>query len=232
VRTLSRLASILRLEDVLMALVAAVVIPAVDGSMGNAGTATGSGDPSTLTGIVGLLAVLGVIACVLTRGPGESSPLADGQLTLQGWARFPLAAGVGIVAERTIPGLGLDPGALVGIAFLATFAGALLHPKLPVVPVVARRAMVLPMVIVAAGAFNQIIGGDIGQVLVDIAGGTAPAGEAAFWPLIVAAALTMYAMLVIAPRSIADPGASGPAWMARFLFLLASVSLASFLGIG
>lgn len=60
-------------------------------------------------------------------------------------------------------------------------------------------------------------------------GGTQP-DMAAFWPRLGAVAL-LYAMLVVAPRSIADPGASGIAWAVRFGFLLAAVVIAAILGI-
>jgi hypothetical protein len=232
VQTLSRLARLLRLEDVMVVVLTAIVIPLFDRAVGGGATvaATSSGDPSVLTGLVGLLAVVGVGACVLTRGPDEPSPLADGQMTLQGWARFPLAAGVGIVGTETLPGLGIDGGPFVGILFLLTMVGAVAHPRLPVVPVTVRRAMVLPMVIVAAGAFDQIIGRDMGGLFADLIGGAQPE-VAAFWPLILGAVAALYTMLVIAPRSIADPGASGTAWTFRFVLLVGSVVLAAFLGI-
>jgi hypothetical protein len=231
VRTLVRLAGLLRFEDMLMAVLAVILLPALDRWLGAGFVAGSNGDPTVVAGVLGLVAVGGVIACVLSRGPDEPSPLADGQMTLQGWARFPLAAGVGIVATETIPGLGFDPQLLIGFAFVATFIGALVHPRLPVVPVVYRRAMVLPMAILAAAAFDRIVGNGMGEVIMEFVGGVAPPEVVALWPLILAAAATMYAMLVIAPRAIADPGASGFAWTVRFVFLIGSVALATILGL-
>lgn len=230
-RTLVRLVGLLRVEDVLMALLAVILLPVLDRWLGGGSAASSSDDPTVGAGLLGLVAVGGVVACVLTRGPDEPPPLADGQMTLQGWARFPLAAGVGIVATETLPGLGFDPQLLIGLAFVATFVGALLHPRLPVVPVAYRRAMVLPMAILAAAAFDRIVGSGMGEVVVDVVGGVAPPEVVAFWPLVLAAVATMYAMLVIAPRAIADPGASGFAWAVRFAFLVGSVALATILGI-
>jgi hypothetical protein len=231
VRTLSRLASALRIEDVLLTLSAAVLLPALDRWLGTAG-ATVSDDPTPLVGAVGLIAVIGVIGCLLTRGPEDSPPLADGGLTLQGWARFPLAAGVGIAADQTIPGLGVDPQGLVGLVFVATIAGALLHGRLPIVAVAWRRLMVLPMVLLAAGAFNQMVGDDLGRMILDFAGGAAPSSVVALWPLLLGAVGAAYVMLVMAPRAIADPGARGSDWVIRFLFLIASVLLSAALGLG
>jgi len=230
VRTLSRIAGHLRLEDLLLVALTALGLPLLDRWLGGGGAESPSGDPSVLTGLLGLIGVLGVIACVLTRGPDEPPPLEDRALTLQGWARFPLAAGVGIVALETIPGLGFEPQPLAGVTFLAVFAGALLFPKLPVLPVTARRLLVLPMVLLAAGAFDQIIGRDLGGMALDLLGGSQPE-VAAFWPLILGAVAMLYVMLVVAPRAIADPGSSGLAWAVRFVFFVLVVVLAAFLGI-
>ncbi|HYO43017.1 MAG TPA: hypothetical protein VES19_07425 [Candidatus Limnocylindrales bacterium] len=226
-----RLAGLLRLEDLLLALLTAVGLPLLERWLrGTVVDASPTGNPSALIGIVGLLAVAGVIACVLTRGPDEPPLFRDRSLTLQGWARFPLAAGVGIVALETVPGLGFDPEPLAGLTFLAVFAGALLHPRLPVVPVTARRVLVLPMVVLAAAAFDRIIGRDLGPMALDLLGGEQPE-VASFWPLLVGAVAMLYTMLVVAPRAIADPGSSGVAWTVRFLFFLGIVLLAAFLGI-
>jgi uncharacterized membrane protein YvlD (DUF360 family) len=230
-RVLLRLAGLLRIEDLLLALLTAVGVPLLERWLRGAATTDPGGDPSVLTGILGLLGVAGVIACVLTRGPDEPPPLEDRELTLQGWARFPLAAGVGIVALETIPGLGIDPEPFAGLTFLAVFVGALLFGKLPIVPVTARRLLVLPMVVLAAGAFDRIIGRDLGGMALDLLGGAQPE-VAAFWPLIVGAVAMLYVMLVVAPRAIADPGSSGFAWTVRFGFLLLVVLLAAVLGIG
>ncbi len=134
------------------------------------------------------------------------------------------------MALRTVPGLGIDGSSLGAAVFLATFAGALLFPKLPVVPVTSRRLMVAPMVLLAAGAFDAIIGRNLGGIAADLLGG-AQQEVAAFWPLILAAVAMLYTMLVVAPRAIADPGSSNVAWTARFLFLVGSVLVAALLGI-
>ena len=114
--------------------------------------------------------------------------------------------------------------------FVLTIAGALLHPKLPVVAVTVRRGMMLPMAVLAAGAFDRIIGHDMGGMFASLIGGAQPE-VAAFWPLILGAVVMLYVMLVVAPRSLADPGASGVDWTVRFLFLLACVVGAALVGI-
>ncbi len=95
-----------------------------------------------------------------------------------------------------------------------------------VVPVTARRVLVLPMIVLAAGAFDSIIGRDLGGIALDLLGGVQPE-VAALWPLLLGAVAMLDTMLVVAPRTIADPGASGVTWTVRFLFLLGIVLLAA-----
>jgi hypothetical protein len=86
------------------------------------------------------------------------------------------------------------------------------------------------MVVLAAGAFDSIIGRDVGGMALDLLGGT-QAQVAAFWQLLLGAVAALYTTLVISPRAIADPGASRVAWTVRFLFFLGIVLLAAFPGI-
>jgi len=220
-----RLRSLLRAEDFLLGTIALVGLPVFDRLMaGGGGAGAGSDSPTPITGVIGLVAILGVLACLLTRGPDEPPPFGDGQLTLQGWARFPLAAGVGIVGIETLPGIGLDGDPFVGLTFLIVFVSVMIPGRLPTVPVIARRALVTPMAIVATGAFDRIMGSGLGDLVGGFVRGEAPPELAGFLPLIIGAAAVMYAMLVVAPRAIADPGAGGLAWVVRFVFLLAALA--------
>jgi len=224
-------AALLRLEDILL-FVVSILLPilASRSASGGAGSGDGSRTADPLGALVALVGILGVIACMLTRGPDEPPPLADREMTLQGWARFPLAAGVGIVAIETLPDIGLPDGPFAFLVFASMIVGALAFPRLPVLPVNARRALVLPMTLVAAGAFYQIIGSAVGDMLAGFVSGTTPPEVSAFWPLILGAVAMLYVMLVVAPRAIADPGASGVAWALRFVLLLLSLAAGSLLG--
>ncbi|MEO5964802.1 MAG: hypothetical protein ABIR11_04995 [Candidatus Limnocylindrales bacterium] len=226
----ARLAGLLRFEDVLMGAFALIGLPLLDRLLGSRRSGTPA-EPTFVVGLFGLVAIAGVIACLATRGPDERPPLEDSAMTLQGWARFPLAAGVGIVGVRTLPGLGLDEGPVVGITFLVVFVTALLFPSLPVVAVPVRRVLVTPMALIAAGAFNGILGDGLNDLVGGFVRGSSPPEVGALWPLILAAIGMLYVMLVVAPRSIADPGASGVAWLARFGFLLLAVALGAAIGI-
>ena len=227
----ARLVALLRWEDVLLSVVAFAGLPLLGRLMAGSGgplPATGAGAPTPLLGAVGLVAILGVFACLCTRGPGERAALAGDTMTLQGWARFPLAAGLAIIALETVPGLGIDPDPLVALAFLLAAISAFAGGRMPVAPVAARRLMVTPMALVATGVFDDILGagsGGVGATLGGVLRGDAPPEVTAVLPLILGAIAVLYTMLVIAPRAIADPGASGLAWIVRFLLLLASLFL-------
>jgi hypothetical protein len=220
----ARLRALLRVEDLLLAVVGVVGVPLVTRLSGSGTGGSTSDTPPPLVGWFGLLAILGVLACLLTRGAGEPPPFGDGRLTFQGWARFPLVAGVGIVGLETLPAIGLDGDPFVGITVLVVTVSVLAYAWLPVVPVVARRAMVTPMAMLAAGAFDDMMGSGLGSVTRGLLLGQAPAGMTAFLPLFLGVVGALYAILVAAPRAIADPGASGLAWVVRFLFLLAAVA--------
>ncbi|HTK72855.1 MAG TPA: hypothetical protein VL331_10210 [Croceibacterium sp.] len=223
--SLERLRSLIAWEDTFLALVALAVVPVLNAVFGgSAGTGSSARGVGPITGLFVLVAIGGVIACLFTRGPGEPPPLGDGGLTFQGWARFPLAAGVAIVAIDTLPSIGLPSGA-GGVVFLAVAVSAFAHRWLPVIPVATRRLFVLPMGMVGAGAFNRIIGSNLPHIMGLVTRSPKDDPTRAFLPLIVAAVLMVYVMLVVAPRSVADPEARWWPWIVRFGLLLAAAAL-------
>jgi hypothetical protein len=222
--TLARLRSLINWEDTLLALVALAVLPVLDALGGSAGTGSARA-VGPITGVFVLVAIGGVIACLFTRGPEEPPPLGDRGLTFQGWARFPLAAGVGMVAIDTLPSIGLRGSGMAGMVFLAVAVSAFAHRWLPVIPVSTRRLLVLPMGVVGAGAFNRMIGSDLPDIMGLVTRSPKDDPTRAFLPLIVAAILMVYVMLVVAPRSVADPEARWWPWIVRFGLLLAAAAL-------
>lgn len=221
---IARLARWLRLEDVLFAAVGLFGLPLLGRLLGlGSSPSNGLDAPTPLTGAFGLVAVAGVLVCLCTRGAGEPPPFGDGQLTFEGWARFPLIAGVGIVALETLPGLGIDADPVLGITLLAIMISVLGYRWLPVVPVAARRALVVPMGLLATGAFDQMMGSGLADVTRELLTGQAPQGTGVFLPLMVGVVAALYAALVAAPRAIADPGATWLTWIVRFLFLLVAL---------
>lgn len=222
---LARLRSHLRWEDSVLAVVALAVLPVLDALFGGrGGTGSGAHPAGPVTGLFVLVAIGGIIACLFTKGPEEPPPLDNNGMTLQGWARFPLAAGVTIVGLNTLPSIGL-PGSAGGLCFLAVVVSAFAHRWLPVIPVATRRLLVVPMTMVGAGAFDRIIGSSLPDIMGMVT--RSPQGDPmrAFLPLILGAVLLVYVMLVVAPRSIADPEARWLPWAVRFGVLLLAAAL-------
>jgi len=220
----ARLARWLRVEDLLLAALGLFGLPLLGRLLG-IGTpdTTGPDTASPLTGAFALVAIGGVLACLLTRGAGEPAPFGDGRLTFEGWARFPLVAGLGIVATQTLPGIGLDGDPVLGITLLVVTVSVIGYGWLPVVPVTVRRALVVPMGIVATGAFDQLMGSGLSDATRELLTGQAPPEASVFLPLILGVVAVLYTALVAAPRAIADPGATWLTWVIRFLFLLAAL---------
>jgi hypothetical protein len=129
------------------------------------------------------------------------------------------------VATDTLPSIGLGGSGAAGVVFLAVVVSAFAHRWLPVIPVSTRRLLVLPMGVVGAGAFNRMIGSDLPDIMGLVTRSPRDDPTQAFLPLIVAAILTVYVMLVVAPRSIADPEARWWPWIVRFGMLLAAAAL-------
>lgn len=222
--TFAKLRSLIRWEDSLLALLVLVFPPIVDVFLGGRGGTGPGARVGPITGVFVLVAIGGVIACLFTRGPEEPPPLGDKGMTLQGWARFPLAAGVTIVGINTLPSIGL-PDSAGALVFLVVVISAFAHRWLPVIPVAIRRLLVLPMGIVGAGAFDRIIGPNLPQIVGLATHGRAGDPMRQFLPLILGAVLMVYVMLIIAPRSIAEPEARWWPWIVRFgLLLLAAAT--------
>jgi hypothetical protein len=219
-----RAARLLRLEDVLFAALGLVGFPLLGRLLGlGAPHAVTTDDPTAFTGMFGLLAVAGVLLCLCTRGAGEPAPFGDGRLTFEGWARFPLVAGVGIVATQTLPGLGIDGDPVLGLTLIAVTVSVLAYGRLPVVPVGVRRTLVVPMGVLATVAFDTLMGGGLAGATRDLVTGQASPEASIFLPLILGVVAALYVALVAAPRAIADPGASWLTWTFRFVFLLVAL---------
>jgi hypothetical protein len=222
---LARLARLLRVEDLLFAALGLFGLPLLGRliGLGSPQPVTSEG-PTAFTGAFGLVAIAGVLACLCTRGAGEPAPFGDGSLTFEGWARFPLVAGVGIVATQTLPGLGIDGDPVLGLALVAVTLSVLAYRWLPVVPAGVRRALVIPMGVLATAAFDDLMGGGLADATRELLTGQAPPGAGAFLPLIIGVVAALYAALVAAPRAIADPGATWLTWAFRFAFLLVALA--------
>lgn len=223
---------VLRLEDLIVAGWNAVGIPIVAGTV--AAPVLELGDtPSTSAGLIQLLSVIGAIVAVATRPVGAPAALgpdsAQGtRLALMG----PLSAAVAFVAGSASGHLGLDlDGPLIGLAFLALVAAAVLGDRLPTIDAGLRRALVLPFILVCAGIFNGFAADLLGDLDVAALIAALTVDETGFGLFIVTMLIgglaTFYAALVVAPRVLVEPESSAGcvAWPLRFALYLLSAAL-------
>lgn len=140
----------------------------------------------------------------------------------------PVVGGLMLVGGSAFAGLGFDPlaGLFLTIAAVAVLAG--LRGFLPALSATTRRVLITPFVLVAGSIFWSVVHGVTGgATLAGDPGAIAaqlPAAAPVLGVLVLAAAV-YYAMLIYAPRQIADREGGPIAWLARYALFLVSVAL-------
>lgn len=184
-------------------------------------------DPNQpVTGLLRLGAVFCVLVCLAAR---RTDPGAAKQTTLIN--RGALGPIVGGLLLLTIGGfVALDASSQVVLAVLVVTVAALIAARfaLPPLPTAARRALVSPYVLISAGLYWTVI-----ETVVGTPGFTAAKHEAQLDPhtaelavfFLVAFSLVYYAMLIYAPRQIADREGGAVEWVLRYLAFAGSIVL-------
>ena len=230
---MDRLRGLLRLEDVALVIWVAAVAPI----LGTRAPAVGTGEATTDPGL-GLLAVaagVGALAMLAFRPAGDdlwsafergrsSGFVASVRENAIAWASFVVLVAIALVLDDGLAHLGIRTGE--GFYFLVIIGGTLLmfaSRALPTIPVGARRLLVTPFVLLAGGFFDDTVGGLFGAL--DPGGLLGSAPDAAGVALVVGLAVLMsapfYALLVFAPRILADREGSVAAWVVRYVVFLA-----------
>jgi hypothetical protein len=215
-------------EDLLLAAWNLVAIP-VGGLFADSWS---SREPAPLLGAIEVAAVLLAIIALATRPTGEHEPPTEYRVWM---LSGPLIGALALVGDAGVEHLGL-PGTdvVLGIALLVGLGATAFSHHLPVVDPVRRRLLVLPLILLAAGAFQEIASGlvgglDAGKFVASIASGSATAQDvtlaALVLGLVVLASAVFFAMLVVAPRELAQPEPRPSVWFRRFgLFLVSSLT--------
>lgn len=180
-------------------------------------------------------ATLLALACLATRPADQPGLRArpDGDELAPRWILAgPLVGGAAIIGSTGFDQLGVRDVDLSGLVLLVAVAALVGNRWLPVVPATLRRVLVLPFTLVAGSFFSGLAASildtvEVGDVLSTI--GTPEWGVTALVLMMVVGGLAaFYAMLVVAPRQLADPEDAGVRWVLRFVLFLG----ASLLGIG
>ena len=190
-----------------------------------------------LAGVVIVGSVIAAIVCLGTRPPDQ--PRVElGETSGPRWILAgPLIGALGLVSSIGIDHLGLADDAIVaGPISLAAVVALVANPWLPVLGARWRRLLVLPFTLVAGTIFagfsaDLVEGLDPATVIGSV--GTPEAAFVAFVIVMVVGGLgAFYAMLVVAPRQLADPEDAGFRWVVRFaLFLVAALTGIGWLGL-
>lgn len=190
-------------------------------------------EPAPLLGLLEVLAVLLAVAAIATRAVGAAEPWTEGRT----WILCgPLVGALALVGESGADHVGI-PGTeiVLVLVLLVGLAAIMLAHRLPVIDAGWRRLLVLPLILVAAGQFQEIAAplfeGLDPAALLQGGGLGLPAGpEAASFGafvlvLVLGGAAAFFTMLVVAPRELADPEPRPVVWIARFaLFVVSSIT--------
>ncbi len=222
-----RLLERIRPEDWLLVAWIAIVSPLLghgQGSQPGPGPFDG-GQP--LEGIFRLVAVLGALACIVTR---NADGPANAPGVLERASVGPLTGGLLLVGISGASGLGLTGNAGYAPLIVAVVVTVVVRIRWPALPTTVRRALVTPLVLAAGGIFWTIVdsvsNGGSWFGLVSGASAGQDLGSIAFVvSALVAFAAVFYAMLVYAPRQVAEAEGGVGEWLARFGLFLASLGL-------
>jgi hypothetical protein len=243
--SLPRRGLFIRAEDLVLAGWVGLVAPAIAQVGGTAGPFD-SGHP--IDGMIRLAGFCGAIACLATRSPvapvasggaatdsggaaaGSSAPAAPDRAAVNSASVGPLVGGLMLVGGSALAEFGLDPAAAFAPAFGVVMVIALAQSHLPVLRTSVRRALVTPYLLAAGGLFWSVVrqvSGGLGSGSGNGTGATLGALPTIAGPigLLILGAAVYYAMLIYAPRQIAEREGGPIEWLARFALFVASVGL-------
>jgi hypothetical protein len=208
-------------EDWLLAGWVALASPVLVRAGGSVGPFD-TGQP--VQGLFLLAGFAGAIACLATR---NSDSTAESPGVLASGAVGPLAGGLLLVGGSAATELGFDAEIVFGPTMVALVAFTLLQSHLPALPTVFRRAFVAPYLMAAGGLFWSVVhtfteGLDPGSIFGSSAAGVSSEVTLVLG-LLIASAAVFYAMLIYAPRQIAEREGGPIEWLVRFGLFLAGV---------
>lgn len=221
---IARVALPLRFEDLLLTGWVAVASPLVFRIGGDKGPFD-PGQP--IAGVLRVAAVLAVLVCIAAR----KAPDPEGKTSvgvLDRGAVGPLFGGVLLVAISGFTALGVSSQLGLPIVLAAGIAMIVVRFALPPLSLFARRALVSPFVAIAGGLYWTFIEAVLpNQQVADIrkAALIDPHAATPILLFLLAFSVIYYAMLVYAPRQIAEREGGWLTWMARYMAFAASIAL-------
>jgi hypothetical protein len=214
---------VFKLEDWLLVGWVALASPLLYRVQGSAGLFD-SGHP--LAGFIDLVAVLGALACLAVRRP--AADVARETSFVDRGAVGPFVGGLLLVLISAFTALNAAQPVVLAVLAGAIVLLVLVRVLVPPLPAVARRALVSPFVMVTAGIFWSLTEGIVGGSTGGGAFGLDTVQLLRTPPALLflaAFSAVYYAMLVYAPRQIADREGGIIAWGLRYTAFALSVIL-------
>lgn len=209
-----------RVEDWLLAGWVALVAPALVHLQASSGGIFDGGRP--LDGLLGLTGILGVVVCLATGSEGAARGGIAASAVIG-----PFSGGLLLVVFSTVAALGLAEAGVAALVVAMTGVAVGVRLRYPVLPGRVRRALVTPYVLVTGGLFWSVIGAvlDGGSTVAAIR--AALPGDRSALTLagfLIAFSAVYYAMLVFAPRQVAEREGGPLAWIVRYLLFAVSAA--------
>jgi hypothetical protein len=210
--------AVLVAEDWLLTAWVALATPALFRAQGGSGPFD-SGAP--LLGVIRLAAVLGALICLSARpapGPREPSLIGRGAIG-------PLTGGLLLVAISGVTALSITSGVGTALVIGAAVAMIVVRVLVPPLSIAARRVLVTPFVMVAGGLFWTFIAAVTGEPgsATPAAAVANPQTAATAIAFLLAFSAVYYAMLVYAPRQVAEREGGLVTWLLRYALFVAGV---------
>ncbi len=180
-----------------------------------------------LEGLLRLAAVLGVLLCLAARKKDDPGSPRPASLINRG-AVGPLTGALLLVTISAFIALGAPTPVVYAILLAAGVGMIAVRFAVPPVGVLIRRALVSPFVMVAAGLYWTLIEAVVGTPGAAALRRDAPAdphGAELAVVFLVAFSAVYYAMLIYAPRQIAEREGGWLEWALRYLAFVASIVL-------
>lgn len=186
---------------------------------------------NALLGALYVVAGIGALVTLVTRDADAPTdpiarPSAEHELSLAG----PTSTGVLLVFLAGFGLLGAGPPEwLIGVVFVAAFAGAIARSRMPPLAGATRRLLVTPFVMAAAGIFDQAIATAADLLDIRLLGAIRSTEDLILALNLAGIGLVVagffYVMLIVAPRRLAGDRSGRWPWVARFALFVVSVLL-------
>jgi hypothetical protein len=215
---------LLRAEDLLLAGWVAIASPLLFRAGGDKGPFD-SGQP--LEGLLRICAVLGVLVCLAARRKVDPGSPPRPSLLNRG-SVGPFVGGLLLVTISGFTALGAPTGAVYAVLLVAAVAAIAIRIAVPPVRVPVRRALVSPFVMVAGGLYWTVIEqvvGTPGVAAVRRGAAVDQHGAELLLLFLVAFSAIYYAMLIYAPRQIAEREGGVVEWLLRYATFAVSIAL-------